>query len=114
MTTRTRVLNGVLVLLSVANVVSVWFAVQPGGAAHATIHAALALGFGLWAQRRMLADVVRPPGLQSGSSVEVPGLRDEVGDVQRELAAVQERLDFTEQLLSRSREGDRPPGRREP
>ena len=50
---KARFWNAVLVLLSAANVVSVWFAARPGEPWHATIHAGLALGFGLWAQRRM-------------------------------------------------------------
>jgi hypothetical protein len=54
MVSRTQFLNAVLVVLSAVNLVAVWFAVGPGEPPwHATTHAALALGFGLWAQRRM-------------------------------------------------------------
>lgn len=115
MASKVRFWNTVLVVLSAVNVVSVWFAARPGEPWHATIHAALALGFGLWAQRRM-----RPEGAQwqtgaldTGSGVEAPALRDEVGDMRRELGEVQERLDFAERLLSQSREADRAPGRKE-
>jgi hypothetical protein len=106
----------VLVVLSAGNLGAVWFAAQRGEPWHATVHAALALGFGLWAQRRIrLGDARLGAGLLSqGSELESSALRDEVGDVRRELGEVQERLDFAERLLSQAREGDRFPGRREP
>jgi hypothetical protein len=42
---------------------------------------------------------------------EIAALRDEVGDLRRELSDVQERMDFAERLLSRAREMERLPGR---
>jgi hypothetical protein len=43
-------------------------------------------------------------GLLDGeSAAELAALRDEVGDVRRELAEVQERLDFAERLLTSGR-----------
>lgn len=115
MASKTRFWNAVLVLLSAGNLVSVWFAAGPGEPWHATIHATLALGFGLWAQRRMRFEGARwgAGALDKGSEVETAALRDEVGDVRRELDEVQERLDFAERLLSQAREEDRLPGRRE-
>lgn len=114
MASKARFWNRVLVLLSAGNLISVWFA-APGEPWHATIHAALALGFGLWAQRRMRLEEARLPAdaLDQGSEGEIAALRDEAGEVRRELNEVQERLDFAERLLSQTREGDRPPGRRE-
>ena len=53
--TNTRALRVALALLSAGNLVSVWFANGPGEQWHATIHAALALGFGLWALERTLS-----------------------------------------------------------
>lgn len=109
MATRMRFWNVVLVLLSAANVVSVWFAALPGEAAHATLHAGLAVAFGLWAQRRMQVDLARrhPGELDEGNDVEIAALGDEVGEVRRELDAMQERLDFAERLLSQSRDLER-------
>jgi hypothetical protein len=49
--------------------------------------------------------------LDKGGESEIAILRDEVGEVRRELGEVQERLDFTERLLSQGREVDRLPGR---
>ena len=116
MTSKTRFWNGVLVVLSAGNLVSVWFAAQPGEPWHATVHAGLALGFGLWAQARIrLGEARSREGtLDKGNEVEIPALRDEVGEVRRELGEMHERLDFAERLLSQAREADRPPGRREP
>ncbi len=115
MASKTRFWNAVLVTLSAGNLVSVWFAAQPGGPWHATIHASLALAFGLWAQSRMRLGETpsRAGALDGGSEVETASLLDEVGEVRRELGEVQERLDFAERLLSQTREMDRPPDRRE-
>ncbi len=112
---KTRFWNVVLVLLSAGNVVAGWFAARSGEPLHATIHAALALSFGLWAQRRMLREEARwrAGALDPGSESEIAALRDEVGEVQREVAELEERLDFAERLLSQAREGERLPGRRE-
>ena len=49
-----------------------------------------------------------------GTEAEITLLREEVGDLRRELSDVQERLDFAERLLSRTREVERLPGGPEP
>lgn len=41
----------IAVLLSALNLGSVWFAARPAEPWHATIHAVLAVAFGLWADR---------------------------------------------------------------
>ena len=101
-TSKTRFWNAVAGAVSAGNLVSVWFAARPGEPWHATIHAALGLAFGLWAQGRMRLEEarLRAGALDEGSGVEIPALRDEVGEVRRELGEVQERLDFAERLLS--------------
>ena len=116
MASKTRFWNSVLVVLSAANLVSVWFAARPGEPWHATTHAALALAFGLWAQRRMRLEEarLRAGALGPGSEDDIAALQDEVGEVRRELGEVQERLDFAERMLTQAREVDRPPGHREP
>ena len=45
---------------------------------------------------------------------ELAALRDEVGDLRRELGEVQERMDFAERLLSQTRDMERLPGREPP
>jgi hypothetical protein len=64
-TNKTRFWNAVLMLLSGVNLVAVWFAARPAEPWHATTHAALALGFGLWAQRRMRLVERREPAVAS-------------------------------------------------
>ncbi|PYO40388.1 MAG: hypothetical protein DMD33_17870 [Gemmatimonadetes bacterium] len=86
--------------LSVINLVGVGvFASDPG---HATIHAVLALAFGLWAQRlrqRSTPSNELPPRLEA--------LEAEVNALRHELNETQERLDFAERMLAQSREGRR-------
>jgi hypothetical protein len=51
MTFKPAIWYPIAVVLSAINLVGVGFAVGPGEPWHAATHAALALGFGLWAQR---------------------------------------------------------------
>lgn len=106
----------VAVVLTLVNLVGVGFAGEPW---HATIHAALALGFGLWAQR------LRPrPGV-SGLDARFEALEQlqdrfdalegELSKVRQELSEAQDRLDFAERLLAQGhdasrRVGPQPPG----
>lgn len=107
MTTKNRFWTGLLAALSVLNLVAVWFAAGPTDPWHPTLHAILALAFGLWADRRM-----RPGGSGStatalGSGAETAELRDDMGDVQHEIGELRDRLDFAERLLSQAREAER-------
>lgn len=49
-------------------------------------------------------------GALGRSAEEVESLRADVADLREELTDVQERLDFTERMLARSREREGPPG----
>lgn len=92
------------------NVVGVAFAVLPGEPWHATLHAALAVASGVWAQHlraRRQAGV-----LHRGDESEIAAIWDEVGDLRRELSELQERMDFAERLLSQAREMERLPDRK--
>lgn len=87
--------------LSGINVAAVWFAARPGETWHATLHAALAVAFALWAQRlrqRMHA------GVRAEADDALGALEGEVGTLRQELAEAQERLDFAERMLVQSRE----------
>jgi hypothetical protein len=84
--------------LSAVNLVAVGFAVQPGEPWHAAVHAALAVAFGVWAQR--LRQGTPPSDLQAP----IETLELEVGKLRDELAEVQERLDFTERVLAQVQE----------
>lgn len=108
MTFRPSVWYPIAAVLSAINVGAVWFAAVPGEPLHATVHAALAVGFGLWAQRlrwaRGSGDIsARVAALEAGEGgFEV--LDADVGQLRQELAEMQERLDFAERLLAQGRD----------
>lgn len=94
MTFKSPLWQPVAIVLSAVNLVGVGFAAGAAEPWHAGIHAALALGFGLWAQRlrrvpRLLPDDDRLAALEA-----------DVTDLRRELAEAQERLDFAERVLA--------------
>jgi hypothetical protein len=88
-------------VLSGLNVVFVWFAAQPAEPWHATSHAALAVAFGVWAER--LRQRTRGGDFQDG----LEAVQIEVGNLRQELGETQERLDFTERMLAQERESRR-------
>ena len=98
-----RVWYPIAVALSLGNLAAVWFAAVPSEPLHATVHAALALAFGLWAQRLRVA-------LQGSQRLEgVEPLAFEVDQLRQELNEAQERLDFTERILAQNRREEPPP-----
>jgi cell division protein FtsB len=64
------------------------------------------------ARTRLEEARVRAGMLDGASNAEVAALRDEVGDLRRELTDLQERMDFAERLLSQARETQQLPGRK--
>jgi hypothetical protein len=84
----------IAIVLSVINLVGVGFAAGEPQPWHAAVHAALALAFGLWAQR-----LRQGPG---GSELQAPleGLEAEVDALRAEVAELHERMDFAERLLA--------------
>ena len=94
MTFKSAVWYPIAIVLSVINLVGAGFAVGQAETSHATIHAVLALAFGLWAQRLRR----RPGGTER--PVRLEGLEAEVGKLRQELTETQERLDFVERLLA--------------
>ena len=86
----------VMVVLSVISLVGVGFAAGPAPPWHTTIHAALALGFGLWAQRLRQG----PGGSELQARLEA--LEAEVS--KQELSETQEHPDFAEGLLAQGPE----------
>ncbi|MGH7510020.1 MAG: hypothetical protein ACREMZ_11165 [Gemmatimonadales bacterium] len=97
----------IAVVLSVINLVGVGFAAGSAEPWHAGIHAALALAFGLWAQR--LRQGRRGSELQSPLEVleALEALEAEVSKLRQELSETQERLDFTERVLAQGAEARR-------
>ena len=104
MTFKPAIWYPIAVVLSVINLVGVGFAVGPVQPWHATVHAALALVFGLWAQRLRQG----PGGSELQAPLEAPealeALEAEVSTLRQELSETQERLDFAERLLAQGPE----------
>jgi hypothetical protein len=107
MTFRSVTWYRIAVVLSIGNLVGGWFAAGAGQPLHATTHAALALAFGLWAQR------LRPrrAGEQGQSEIDgaesLEALKAELDNLRLELNETQERLDFAERVLAQRPEGPR-------
>lgn len=96
----------IAVLATVVNLIGVGFA---PGTVHGTIHAVLALGFGLWAERlrrsaRASAPQQAEPGTREELQAGFEALHTEVGRLRQELMETQERVDFVERVLAQSRE----------
>ena len=109
MTFKPAIWYPIAVVLSAFNLVAVGFtAAEPW---HAATHAALALGFGLWAQR--LRQRRGASELQGGSELQArldaleDALEAEVSKLRHELSETQERLDFAERMLAQGREAGR-------
>jgi hypothetical protein len=83
----------IAIVLSAGNLVAVGYHAGATEPWQAATHAALALGFGLWAQRLRSGS---GPGEREDRLEEIEG---EVSDLRRELSEAQERLDFTERML---------------
>jgi hypothetical protein len=101
MTFKPALWRPIAVVLSVINLVGVGFAAGSAEPWHAAGHAALALAFGLWAQRLRQG----PDGSEREARLEV--LEGEVSNLRLELNETQERLDFAERLLAQGLESRR-------
>ena len=104
MTLKPRVWFPIAVVVSLGNLIAVWFAAAPGEPWHATLHAAIALGSGLWAYRlrqRLGAGEhqLAPEAVEALDALEA--LEIEAGKLRQELSEARERLDFAERLLAR-------------
>jgi hypothetical protein len=107
MTFKPAIWYPIAVVLSALNLVGVGFAVGPGQPWHAGAHAALALAFGLWAQRLRQGRGGRElqAGLEALDGLEA--LEAEVSKLRQELSETQERLDFAERVLAQRPETPR-------
>jgi len=107
MTFKPVIWHPIAVVLSVINWVAAGFAVGSAEPWHATAHAALALAFGLWAQRLRQG----PGGSERQDRLEaldaLDALDAEVSKLRQELGETQERLDFAERLLAQGPESRR-------
>lgn len=92
--------NSVLALLSAGNLVAVWFAARPGEAGHATIHAALALGFGLWAFHRLRPAHRSEPALAAAAAERLERIERSIDAVAIEVERIGEMERFTARILA--------------
>ncbi len=101
MTFKPAVWFPISVVLGAINVVAVGPAAAAAEPWHAAVHAALAVAFGLWAQR------LRPG--RGGSEVQdrLEELEADMGRLRQELGEAQERMDFAERLLAQGQEARR-------
>jgi len=102
MTFKPRIWYPIAAVLSVVNLIAAGFAAAQAEPWHATLHAGLALAFGLWAQR------LRQQGAGGGDiEARLEALEAELGELgamRRELSEIHERLDFAERMLAQGQE----------
>lgn len=101
MTFKPALWQPIAVVLSAVNLIGVGLAAGAAEPWHAGLHGALALAFGLWAQR-----LRQPPRAIEGDD-RLEALELEMGNLRRELSETQERLDFTERVLAQAAESRR-------
>jgi hypothetical protein len=101
MTFKPAIWRPIATVLSALNLVGVGFAAGEAEPWHAGIHAALAVAFGLWAQR------LQRPSPENELQGGLEALELDMGNVRRELSEIQERLDFTERMLAQGQEARR-------
>jgi len=101
MTFKPAIWRPIAVVLGAINLVAVGLAAGSAEPWHATIHAGLALAFGVWAQRLQQG----PAGSEGQARLEV--LEAEVDNLRRELSESLERLDFAERVLAQGPESRR-------
>lgn len=95
-------------VLSVGNLVAVWFAARPAEPSHATIHALLAVSFALGARRLMARQRADRQNEHLQQTIDQnEHLQQTVDDMQARLLELEERLDFAERLLAKHRDSDR-------
>lgn len=89
-------------LASFVNLGAVWFAAAPGEPMHASLHAALAVGFGLGARhlqhrhRALLQDQQLQEALDQNAYLE-----ETTEAMQTRVRELEERVDFADRLLAR-------------
>ena len=103
-----RVWYPIAVAAGVLNLVAVPFYMGT----HAGVHAVLAVGFGLWAQRlRQRAASGAQPQVEAGTTQQLQegfdALEAEVDRLRQELSETQERVDFVERVLAQNKEAGR-------
>ena len=89
----------IAVILTAVNLIAVpVYSAEPW---HAMAHGALAVAFGLWAQRlKQRRQSEREHKIEATDVSRMELLEDELSRLRQELSEAQERLDFTERMLA--------------
>jgi predicted outer membrane protein len=101
MTFKPAIWRPIAIVLSVVNLAAAGFAIGQAEPLHATVHVALALAFGFWAQR------LRRGPVASELEPRLEAVEIEVSKLRQELGEAEERLDFAERLLAQRAEARR-------
>lgn len=108
MTFKPAVWYPIAVVLSAVNAVAILFTAGPGQPLHAGAHAALAVAFGVWANRLRHGaggslSEARLDALEADVS-RFQGIEGEVSKLRQELSELHERIDFAERVLAQPQE----------
>lgn len=91
-------------LAAAVNLGAVWFAAAPGEPMHATLHAALAVGFGLGARHLRLRQRTQLQDQQLQEALDENAYLEETAEtMQARVRELEERVDFAERLLANQR-----------
>jgi hypothetical protein len=93
-------------LLSLVNLVSVWFAARPAEPAHATLHAVLAAAFAVGAQRLTARQRTAMGDDLQQALDDNERLQQTLEAMQPRMEELEERVDFAERLLATQRESE--------
>jgi hypothetical protein len=108
MTFKSAIWHPIAVLLSVINFAGVGFAVASAEPWHATIHAGLALAFGVWAQRLRRgsggSELARVKQQVDQLAAALEDAQSALADQSTQIAELHERVDFAERLLAQARD----------
>jgi hypothetical protein len=90
----------IAVLVSLGNLIAAWVAARQFGSMHATVHAVLAVGAGLWAyslRKRRGAGKVGPDAIEALDALEA--LEGEMVELRQQLSEAQQRVELAERRL---------------
>ena len=88
----------IAVILAAGNLIAV--PIYAGEPWHSFAHGAVGVLFALWAQRLKQRRDAEPKAVEAGGGERVDVLEDEMTKLRQELSDAQERLDFTERMLT--------------
>lgn len=108
MTLKRTIWFRIAVVLAGVNLIGIGYAAGSAEVLHATIHGVLTLGFGIWALRLRQSpggsDMARMKDELAQQANALEDAQFTLSNQTRELAELQERVDFAERMLIKARE----------